>query len=374
MPTSSPPSNPIATSDHIASRLDNSGVSFRGDREQDASIEKFLQLVDAHERFLVVSHTHPDGDAVGSTLAMGLLLEKLGKRVTYYNRDEMPPQFRFLPAADRWVTTLAPDHEPIDVTVILDCAQLHRIGESLEEAGILGDQIAVVDHHKTWDDDFASVYVRDVDAAATGEVIFRILTAAGLELDADIARCLYCCVLTDTGSFRYSSTSKRSFQIAGELLEAGIDPWEMTSAIYESQPLEKVKLLGMALSTLERRGALASIRLEQKMFEALLGDQRHQMDLTGLADGFINHARGIAGVEMAAQLYEEQISDPTALPTWRVAFRSRGHVDAARLAAMFGGGGNRNAAGCTIVGEAADVEQQLAMALSTLMSAPTSSP
>ena len=148
----------------------------------------------------------------------------------------------------------------------------------------------------------------------------------------------------------------------------------MTSAIYESQPLEKVKLLGMALSTLERRGALASIRLEQKMFEALLGDQRHQMDLTGLADGFINHARGIAGVEMAAQLYEEPISDPTALPTWRVAFRSRGHVDAARLAAMFGGGGNRNAAGCTIVGEAADVEQQLAMALSTLMSAPTSSP
>lgn len=365
MSTSSGPSTVQPA--HISTRLDSSSVSFRDDLEQDASIEKFLQLVDAHQRFLVVSHTHPDGDAVGSTLAMGLILEKLGKQVTFYNRDEMPSQFRFLPAADRWVTKLEPGHDPIDVTVILDCAQLHRIGESLEEAGVLGEQIAVVDHHKTWDDDFASVYVRDVEAAATGEVIFRILVAAGLALDADIARCLYCCVLTDTGSFRYSSTSKRSFQIAGELLEAGIDPWEMTSEIYESQPLEKVKLLGMALATLERRGALASIRLEQRMFEALLGARRHHTDLTGLADGFINHARGIAGVEMAAQLYEEPISDPTELPTWRIAFRSRGHVNASELAAMFGGGGNRNAAGCTIVGHAADVEQRLADALSTLM-------
>ena len=122
-------------------------------------------------------------------------------------------------------------------------------------------------------------------------------------------------------------------------------------------------------------GALASIRLEQQMFESLLGERRHQMDLTGLADGFINHARGIAGVEMAAQLYEEPSTDPSSsLPTWRVAFRSRGHVNAAELAAMFGGGGNRNAAGCTIQGAACDVEQQLADALDALIQARATSP
>ncbi len=337
----------------------------------DTSVQDFLKLVDENESFLVVSHTYPDGDAVGSTLAMGLLLEKLGKKVTFYNQHPLPFNFGFLPAADRWVNELTEAQKDIDVTVILDCAQLHRIGDDLETRGVLGKKIAVVDHHKTWDSDFAEVYVRDVSAAATGEVIYRILVASTAELDLEIAKCLYCCVLTDTGSFRYSSTSPTTFQIAGELLKVGINPWDMTSQIYESQPVEKMKLLGKSLSTLNvsDSGNLASIRLERQMFRDVLGPDFELMDFTSFTDGFINHARSIAGVEIAAQLFEEAATDEQSTPSWKISFRSRGSVNAAELAGQFGGGGNHNAAGCTILGSADSVHAQLAEALDRLVDA-----
>lgn len=339
-------------------------VVFRPDPDHEDSIDALLTVIHAHQHFLVVAHTNPDGDAVGSTLAMGLLLEKMGKRVTFYNRDPMPFNFRFLPAATRWVTTLPEELDPVDVMVVLDCAQLHRVGvgESFPTHG-MGAQVVVVDHHKTWDDDFASVYVRDVGAAATGEVIYRIMMRAGVELDAEIAQCLYCCVLTDTGSFRYSSTTPTTFQIASALLGAGIDPWEMTSQIYESQPLERMELLALALATLERSpdGKLASIRLERGMFHEVLGADFEQTDFVSFTDGFINHARAIEGVEVAAQLFEESVG------TWRVSFRSRGHVDVSKLAERCGGGGNRNAAGCTLKGDAGQVEQQLASELAAML-------
>ncbi len=340
-----------------------SPVVFPHDPGHEQSITELLALIDEHEHFLVVAHTNPDGDAVGSTLAMGLLLEKMGKRVTFYNRDPMPFNFRFLPAASRWVTCL-PDDLDVDVIVVLDCAQLHRVGEHFPGAKF-GAKIVVVDHHKTWDDDFAAVYVRDVGAAATGEVIYRILVRAGVELDHEIAQCLYCCVLTDTGSFRYSSTTPTTFQIASALLGAGISPWEMTSQIYESQPLERLQLLGRSLATLERgaQGKLASIRLEREMFRDVLGDDFEQTDFTSFTDGFINHARGVEGVEVAAQLFEEAAPD-----TWRVSFRSRGSVDVSQLAARFGGGGNHNAAGCTLHGSAAEVHEQLSRGLEQLLS------
>ncbi len=316
-------------------------------------IQQFLDVIDANQRFLVTSHTSPDGDAIGSTLSMGLLLEQLGKDVVFYNRDAVPYNFQFLPGADRFVSD--PGDEPYDVTVILDCAEPGRIGEEFPEDA-WGETVVVVDHHKTWDSEFADVYVRDVDAAATGELVFRLVLATGARLTLPIAEAIYCCVMTDTGSFRYSNTSRTTFRIAGELIEAGVEPWRMTSHIYESQPRERLDLLAMVLDTLELShcGRLAFLRVENRMFDATgTGPE--------LTDGFINYARSIRGVEVATQLREHGED------LWRVSFRSRGKVDVSELAAKFGGGGHYNAAGCMIEGTSDDIVEKLSQALVDLL-------
>lgn len=326
-------------------------------QEFDEALGALLELIDAHQRFVVVSHIHPDGDAVGSTLAMGLWLEEMGKQVVFYNRDPVPYNFGFLPGVERWVHEIPEDFQA-EVTILLDCAEPARAGEEAP-AGVWAERVAVVDHHKTWDANFAQVYVRDVAAAATGEIIYRALVASGSGLSLDVARCLYCCLMTDTGSFRYSCTSKTTLQIAGELLGAGVDAWEMTSHIYESQPLERLELLARVLSTLcvSPDGKLAFITLDRDTLAAFDAG----LDLT---DGFINYGRSVRGVEVATQLLEIDEN------VWKISFRSRGAVDVSALAARFGGGGHHNAAGCVMQGPPGEVERELTAALEALLKAP----
>ena len=318
-------------------------------------LDRFADLVRAHESFVVVSHACPDGDATGSTLAMGLLLEALGKKVTFFNRDPIPYNFAFLPGAQTWRTQITEPDRP-QVTIVLDCGSPEALGLAPQWSGWGSEAIVVLDHHKRVDAEFASLYVRELSAAATGEIVYRALVTLGAELSVEIATCLYCCVLTDTGSFRYASATPTSFRIAGQLVEAGVDPWTMTSHIYESQPVARIELLARALSTLSlsASGKLATIRIER---DALLS-ARADLSLT---DGFINYARGIDGVEVAAQLIE--ITEG-----WRVSFRSRGGVDVSRLAKEFGGGGSRFGAGCVMTGSHAEVEQALADALEEILS------
>ncbi|MEZ4462031.1 MAG: bifunctional oligoribonuclease/PAP phosphatase NrnA [bacterium] len=317
----------------------------------DAGFQALVSTIENNQRFLVVSHVHPDGDAVGSTLSMGLVLERLGKDVVFYNEHEIPYNFRFLPGADRWVQTV-PEGE-YDVTVVLDCGEPHRVGDMPRHGW--GTTIAVVDHHKTFDPTFAQVYLQDTQAAATGELIFKIAEYFGV-MDADIAQNLYCCLVTDTGSFRYSNTSQQTFTMAGSLVAAGVNPWSMTSQIYESQPRERLMLLGRVLSTLEFSpcGRLAFLTIQASDFPP-------NTDLA-LIDGFINYARSIQGVEVATQLMESEDG-------WRISFRSRGSVDVSKLASRFGGGGHHNAAGCSVSGTAEQVRQNLSEALVAMLDA-----
>lgn len=320
--------------------------------ELDVALDGLETLIDEHQRFVVVAHERPDGDAVGATLAMGLLLEELGKDVVFYNRDVVPYNFSFLPGTDRWKTSL-PD-EQYDVTIVLDCGEPSRVGADFPDHG-WGSRTVVVDHHKTYDPSFADLYVRDVSAAATGEIIFRLAKRLGV-LNSDIAHALYCCLMTDTGSFRYSNTSRETFTIAGELIEAGVDAWHMTSHIYESQPVERIHLLQKVLETLSlsEDGNLAFLRIEKTVFEDVpRGDE--------LIDGFINYARSIRGVEVATQLMERGPDE------WKISFRSRGNVDVSSLASRFGGGGHPNAAGCTMSGTPTEIESLLGDALNEML-------
>lgn len=321
----------------------------------DDALDALRALVEAASRIVVLSHHNPDGDAVGATLGAALLFEAMGKQVVRLNRDPIPHNLRFLPGADRWQHTL-PDGFDHDLVVLVDCGS--RVKPGAVPDHVWAAPVAVIDHHDEWDAAMAPVAVRDVDAAATGELIFRAAERWGVPLSLELAQCLYCCVLTDTGSFRYGCTTPATFQIASRLLAAGVSPWDMTAHIYESQPRPRMELMRQVLHTLSfaADGRLATIRLEQHMLASSGATPE-------MADGFINHGRSVEGVEVSAQLTED------APGSWRVSFRSRGRVDVSRLAARFGGGGGKNGAGCSMSGDAAAVEAALAAALADLLDA-----
>ena len=324
------------------------------DPDLQEAMERALACIREHHRFLVVSHERPDGDAIGSTLAMGLMLEGMGKDVTCFNVDEVPYNLSFLPGQHLMTHDLS-TAAPFDVTIVLDLGERHRLGEAFPEVGWGGTTI-MVDHHKSWDPDLVDIPVRDVTAAATGSLVYQLLVRSGATLTLDIARALYCCVMTDTGGFRYASTSARVMRIAGTLLEAGVEPWEMTSRLYEDQPRKRLALLADVLQTLtfSACGRLAFLVIDEPTLAA------HQADDT-LTDGFINYARGVRGVEVATQLRQKGPD------VWRISFRSRGQVDVSRLAERFGGGGHHNAAACTIEGPAEEVQRRLERALCGLL-------
>lgn len=317
-------------------------------------MERAARWIDESESCLVVGHYDPDGDAMGSTLALAAALRELGKDVTAYNQDPVPYICEFLRGSET-VRHDLPEDAHYDLTFVLDCSTPDRVGSAFPERG-WGDRTIVLDHHRTWNEDFADLYLRDESAAATGELVFDLLETLEFELTRDIAECLYCAVMTDTGGFRYSNTSKRTFQVAGELLDAGVDPWRMASHVYESQPLKRIELLREVLETLRLSdcGRLAFIRIPRSIVEGV--------DRPGeLTDGFINYGRSIRGVEVSTQLRELEDSG------WKVTFRSRGNVDVSELAERFGGGGHHNAAGCQIDAQPDDIEASLEDALVDLL-------
>lgn len=297
-------------------------------------IESAAALIRSAGRVLAVGHEHPDGDAIGSTLAVGMIAELCGCEVCYFNVDPVPTNLRFLPRADQVVSTL-PDGFVPDLTIVLDCAQRSRVGAAFPATG-WGETVLCLDHHKTFDADVADLLVRDPGAAATAELAYELACACGVELTLELATALYCGLLTDTGSFRYGKTTPQTMERAAALLRAGVDAWHVASHVYESEPIERMRLMSEVLDTLElaANGQLATIVITAAMFS------RSGADPT-MTDGLVNLARSVRGVEVAAQLVEQGDG------SFRVGLRSRGRVDVASVAERFGGGGHKNAAGFT---------------------------
>lgn len=315
-----------------------------------AQIEKAAALLRSASRVIVVGHEHPDGDAIGSTLAVGMIAELCGAEVCYFNVDPVPVNLRFLPRADRVVSDLPPGFEA-DLTVVLDCAQRSRVGAAFPAAG-WASTVLCLDHHKTFDADVADLLVRDPSAAATAELAYELALACQIGLTTDLATALYCGLLTDTGSFRYGKTKPHTMERAAALLRAGVDAWHVASNIYESEPIERMRLISAVLDTLEidAHGKLATIVITADMFVRTGADP-------SMTDGLVNLARSVRGVEVAAQLVEE------ADGSFRVGLRSRGRVDVASVAERFGGGGHKNAAGFTSSLEESALRALLGVAL-----------
>jgi len=290
-----------------------------------------LDVVRRGQRFAICSHARPDGDAVGSMLAFGMMLDQLGKQAELFSADPVPLIYRGLPCASkiRQASRLDGDY---DAVIMLECDGVQRS----RLAGLEGRVLVNIDHHTTGRA-FAGVNWIDVEACAVAQMICRLAMAAGAEVTPQMATCLYAGLLTDTGSFCYEGTDAHAFELARELVGRGADPAGIAREVYFSNPLSKMLLLGAALSNLRRDGRLAWLWVTHD-----------DMIRTGAAEedceGIVNYAIAVGGVEAAVLLRE--------LPDHRVrlSLRSKGQLDVARIAARLGGGGHLHAGGCTLEG------------------------
>ena len=325
----------------------NVGVENARDWRPEENLPLAIEALRSAGRVLLTMHRGPDGDALGSALGLAQALREMGREVVVYNPDDLPYNFLFLAGAADVVRSLPADAR-FDATVATDSGAFARLGPDVptpERRGVLIN----LDHHITTEP-FGDVNYVDPAAAAVGVLVYKIIRGLGHTLSMKSAECLYASILADTGCFKYASTDPECLRIAADLLEAGVDPWEMTVRVYEQQPLARMKLLAEVLGTLEVEGRLATITIKKEMI-ARTGTH---LDLT---DGFINYARSIDGIEVAASFREPEEQTPG---TWRVSFRSRGRVDVSAIAQRFGGGGHRNAAGCAIAGDEAQVRARIA--------------
>ncbi len=350
---------------------------------------------------LIASHINPDGDAVGSMIAMSLCCRALNKKTTLYNESKIPAVYRFLSGAESIVSTL--EARQYDTAVILDCSDFQRIGnwkaersvkESeaknelqthfTSEAGnelqthftsgagnelqnrftdvswvlkhqISGLEVRVskiinIDHHAT-NTLFGDFHLIDTSACATAELVYRLVKQSGIPVDNALGAAIYTGIFTDTGSFRFSNTNRAAFEICEEMVSAGVDPYTVAKHLYGTYSLGRIRLLNLALDSIElsHNGRLSMMTVTSEMMEET-GTQPED------TDGLINYARWIKDVKVAA-LIKECRNGECSIPAnknhhparrFHVSLRSDGSVDVASVAAAFGGGGHYTAAGFSI--------------------------
>ncbi len=312
-----------------------------------STLNEIARAIKDSARFFLTSHVNPDGDAIGSLLAMNRLLLGLGREVTAFTTDPIPSNFRFLPSSDLVVHTLdAVKGKSFDLGIVMDSTDWERTGKDIpSELGAI--KVVNIDHHVS-NKCFGDINYIDPAASAVGEMLYDVIQAMKAPIDSEVATCLYTAIMTDTGSFTYSNTTARAFEISERLVRCGAQPAKIAEEINENYSVSRLELLRLSLSSLEfsedRR--IGSMTITQKMF-----NETH----TGpdVIEGFIDYPRFVAGVKVAV-LFRE-------LPRggYKVSFRSRDTLDVSRVAGHFGGGGHVNASGCTVNGDLAQVKRDV---------------
>ncbi len=305
-------------------------------------IEQIVKEIKEDRRFLIASHQSPEGDAIGSSLALAIALKNLGKEVTTFNQDGVPKLLQFLPRAKE-VSRELPRGITYDCAFIVDCGDPELLGEEFPRIkGIR--KIINIDHHST-NNGFGDLQFIDPGASAAGVLIYRLLQKIPAEITQEIATNIYAAILSDTGSFHYHNTTAEGLRIAGEMIEQGVEPEKIAQQLYETQPSAYLQLLALVLGTLEvaHGGKVASVTVLQEMFQRT-GTSKEA------AEGFVNYPSSIEGVSVA--LLFREISEGK----FKISFRARKNIDVSLLAQEFGGGGHQKAAGCTIEGTLPEVK------------------
>lgn len=297
-----------------------------------SQVRKALDLISNGHSFVVTSHVNPEGDAIGSMIAMALLLEGLGKKVVMAMQDPIPAIYGFLPAIDRVLHP--PIHGTFDTAVVVDCEGISRVG-TVSPVVTSAPALLSIDHHPA-EAQFGDVDIRDTSAAAVGEIITELLQIWGIPITPSMAECLLTALMVDTGAFRYSNVTPRALRTAATLMEHGASITRVISYVFESKPASSVRLMGRALSAMqvEHNGGITYSTLSRDDFAAAGAADNE-------TDGIVNHLLTVSGAR-ASILFRESADGI------RVSLRSRNGVDVNRVARMFGGGGHVRAAGCTL--------------------------
>jgi phosphoesterase RecJ-like protein len=291
------------------------------------------------QRFVLSSHVRPDGDAIGSQLAMAFALWQLGKEVRLVNRDQAPAPMMVFPGVSR-IEVAGRIDDPGDAVIVMECGDLTRTGVDGFERGF----VINIDHH-LGNSNYGALNWFDGTAAACGEMVFELIAELGVPLTPEIATHIYIAILTDTGSFHYSSISPRTFDICRRCVEAGIDPPAIAGAIFDSNSLGRLKLFGAVLSKMEldATGRVATVYVDQKLAQECGGSYDD-------TEGIVNLPLTVKEIEAVAFFKEAGPDD------WRVSMRSKGEIDVNAIAAEFGGGGHKNASGCSATGRFDDLK------------------
>lgn len=308
---------------------------------------QLIEFLNHERRFFIATHGNPEGDALGSSIALSLALESLGKETVVYDRDPVPEFYRFLPACEKFTDSFVSLKNNELAVVLLDCNEPERAG--LSEAPI--HRSVVIDHHETLRD-FGDIKWIEPAAAATGVMVYHLLKALAVKIDRDIATNLYTAIAIDTGTFRYDNTTADVLAIAAELVAAGADPGAISGALHESWSAGRFRLFVEVINTLETVGEIAITVATADMF-VKTG--------TGAADteNFSNFPKMMKDTKISA--FFRQVEDG-----WKVSLRSKGAINVADLASRFLGGGHRNAAGYTVKGNLEKAKEELISALAAL--------
>lgn len=318
--------------------------------QQNMSLDSFCQKLKKMDNFLLASHVYPEGDAVASVLAMDSLLRRLGKKTTIACEDAFPERLGCLPSK-RWNRAKdIPVDRKFDALVVADCPTLERIGE-VQKLLNPETQIFNIDHHIS-NKLFGHYNFIQPSASACGEVIYDIFKYFKMEMTKEEGTALYVSISTDTGSFKYSNTTVKSHQIASELIKTGIDIETINDALYATFSLEKIQLYSLLLGR---------IKTSEDGNIAWVGLTKNDLKRTGATyedtEGFIDFLKYIKEVRFS--FFMSEVGGDHVPAHVRVSFRSKGQYDVAQVAAKFGGGGHKKAAGCVIHGSLEEATHQI---------------
>ncbi|MDR3089431.1 MAG: bifunctional oligoribonuclease/PAP phosphatase NrnA [Desulfobulbaceae bacterium] len=324
--------------------------------------ETILEIIRRAEGIVLLTHVHPDGDALGSTLGLRDILEGFGKRTLIFLEEPVSYLYTFMPGSDRICADIGEVKRfaaacPVGslLLVSLDAGDRNRLGKYQEELTALAP-LLVIDHHLSFDD-FGDYRLIEVGISSTGEMVYELALALRAQVSLPAAKSLYAAISSDTGSFRYDSTKPRTMRIAADLLELGVQPDEIGSALYDNASLPRLHLLKEVLDTLQLHadGRVAVVHLEDGMLDRACAEMDD-------AEGFVEYPRSLRTVEVAIFFREHKDGQIS------VSLRSKGDFDVSEVARMFGGGGHKKAAGCRFHAERlADVHSRVLEAVKVRM-------
>jgi bifunctional oligoribonuclease and PAP phosphatase NrnA len=296
-------------------------------------LEQTAEAIRRRQRFVIASHVRPDGDAVGSQMAMAHALKHLGKDVRVVSRDAAPPPLLVFPGVSE-IEIVDRVDDPGDAVIVMESGDLLRTGVSGLERGF----VINIDHH-VGNSMFGAINWFDVSAAACGEMVFDLVRELGVPLSHDIAVHLYVAILTDTGSFHHSNITPRTFEICRQCVEAGVNPSAVARSVFDSNNLGRLKLMGAILSRMQidSSGRLATVSVDEELVTSCGGTYED-------TEGLINLPLTVR--EIQAVVFFKQVGPDD----WRVSMRSKGDVNINAVAKEFGGGGHKNASGCSASG------------------------